>query len=374
MTELNELLKRTWVEVDLDAIEANYRAIRATLPQGCRFLGVVKANAYGHGAIPVARRLEKLGCDYLAVACFDEAAQLRQAGITLPILILGPSPAELAPELARLHLTQAVGDWGMAQALSRTLHGETLTIHMKVETGMGRTGFTAGDAGSLVEMQQTLSLPGLAVEGIFTHFAVSDEFGDDFTVTQFNRFMSTIGALETATGHKFAIRHCANSGAVINYPWACLDMVRPGLALYGMYPAAERGQLTLRPAMALKSRVGIITTHQPGDTVSYGRTFTVERPSRFAVVLIGYADGLHRVLSGKMEVLIRGQRAPQRGRICMDMCMVDVTDLPEVRPGDEVTIFGEDMPIETLAEQAGTISYELCCAPAPRIPRVYLNE
>ena len=369
---------RTWAEISLDSIEHNYRAMRARLPEGCRFLAVVKADAYGHGAVKVARLLEKCGADYLAVACFSEALELRQAGVALPILILGYTAPELAVELAELNITQAVGDFGMAIELSRRLAeaGKTLKIHIKLETGMGRTGFYSGDEGDFLRLKQTLSLPGLDAEGIFTHFAVSDEPRElEYTQTQFRRFMDTMALLEKETGYSFKIRHCTNSGAMINYPQVYLDMVRPGLALYGMYPAAEHGALELRPAMQLKSRIAMITNHKKGDSISYGRTFRADRDMRVAVLPIGYADGLHRVLSNRLEVLINGRRCRQIGRICMDMCMVDVTGLPGVKPGDIATIFGHDgeafIPVEELAEKAGTISYELVCAVSRRVPRVY---
>jgi len=375
---MEDLRKRTWAEIRLGNIEHNVNAMRACLPSGCRFLGVVKANAYGHGAGAVARRLEQIGCDYLAVAAIDEAAELRRAGITLPILILGRTPPEYAQELARMEITQAVGALADAQAMSALLlPGETVKIHLKLETGMGRTGFPADSEAAFGEMLRVLALPNLAPEGIFTHFAVSDEFGDPFTARQLERFTRMASALEKASGRTFAIKHCANSGAMINYPETYLDMVRPGLATYGLYPAAERGRLKLLPAMELKSRVYAITEHAPGDSVSYGRTFIAEKPMRLAVVPIGYADGLHRVLSGKMDVLIRGTRARQVGRICMDMCMVDVTHIPDCRVGDVVTIFGRDgdafLPVEEQAEKAGTISYELVCAVSPRVPRVVVD-
>lgn len=374
---MNELKKRTWAEISLAAIRQNYLNMRAMLPQGSRFLGVVKADAYGHGAVRVASMLEREGCDYLAVACIDEAAKLRACGITLPVLILGPGPAECAARLAQMGITQSVGSLEYAEALSNRIAGTglTLKVHMKLDTGMGRTGFRASDDGAFEQIKKALRLPNLVYEGVFTHFAVSDEPDKGFTDIQFARFGDTVARIERETGHRFEIRHCTNSGAMINYEKTYLDMVRPGLALYGCYPAAERGRLELTPAMQLRSRVAEITEHRAGDSISYGRTFTAERDMRIAVLPIGYADGLHRALSGRLEVLIRGKRCRQIGRICMDMCMVDVTDLPEVRVGDTATIFGTDgdetVPVEELAEKCGTISYELLCAVSPRIPRVY---
>lgn len=373
---MDDRKKRTWAEVSLGAIEHNYRAMRAKLPAGCRFLGVVKADAYGHGAVPVARLLEKLGAEYLAVACLDEARALREASIGLPILILGYTPPEYAPELAELDITQAVGNLETAEALSKALDGtdKTLKVHLKLETGMGRTGFRVFGQWKALPAATAVRLPHLSAEGVFTHFCVSDgeEGVRDFTHEQLARFEEGIRAIETRSGHKFAIRHCTNSGAMHAFPETYMDMVRPGVSLYGLYPGPVRDQIDLIPAMTLKSRVAYVERHEPGDTVSYGRTFTVERPSEIAVVPIGYADGLHRTLSNKLEVMVNGKTAPQVGRICMDMCMVDVTGLG-VKPGDEVEIFGRSMPIDDVADKAGTIHYELTCAVSARVPRVFVD-
>ena len=243
---------------------------------------------------------------------------------------------------------------------------------MKLETGMGRTGFDVHDDSHLDEMIEALSLPHLNFTGVFTHFAVSDENGDPYTQLQFSRFTHAIERMEQATGHHFAIRHCANSGAVINYPEMHLDMVRPGLLLYGVFPAKETAGLDLRPAMSLYSRVSDVTHHHKGDTISYGRTFTCPRDMRLAVLPVGYADGLLRSLSGKGDVLLHGQRAPQVGRICMDMCMVRIPEGVDVHRGDEVTVFGpEGWTAEDAADAAGTISYEVLCAISQRVPRFY---
>ena len=370
--------KRTWAEISLGAIEHNYRAMRAELPEGCRFLGVVKADAYGHGAVKVSRLLEGLGCEYLAVACLDEARELRQAGIGLPVLILGYTSPDYAAELAELRVTQAVGNLETAKAMDAALEGtgKTLKVHLKLETGMGRTGFRVfGQQHALCAAAAAAKLPRLEAEGVFTHFCVSDGDEDvrDFTYTQLERFRTAVETIEKGSGHKFLLRHCTNSGAMHAFPETYMDMVRPGVSLYGMYPGPVRDRIELIPAMTLKTRVAYVERHEPGDTVSYGRTFTVERPSELAVLPIGYADGLHRVLSNKLTVLVNGHRVPQVGRICMDMCMADVTGLG-VKPGDEVEIFGRNMPIDDIADLAGTIHYELTCAVSARVPRVYVDE
>jgi len=369
---------RTWTEIDLSNLEHNYRALRAMLPQGCRFLGVVKADAYGHGAVQVARRLETLGAEYLAVACLDEALELRQAGITTPILILGYTPTERAEALLDNGITQTVYDVEMARALSNAAAaaGKTLKIHVKADTGMSRLGWLCGgeDQSAAVEaIAQVCALPGLEAEGIYTHFANAD--GDeDYTMLQFTRFLDLLETLKER-GITFAIRHCAASAAALKFPCTHLDMVRPGIALYGHYPDPSCEGLDgpgLRPVMTLKTRVASVKAVPAGTPVSYGCTHVLDRETKLAALTIGYADGLPRLCSDKLEVLIGGQRAPVVGRICMDMCMADVTGL-DVAPGDEVEVFGEHLPIEDVAALAGTIQYELLCAVSPRVHRAYLD-
>ena len=368
--------KRTWAEIDLGALEHNYRTLRAMLPQQCRFLGVVKANAYGHGALAVARRLEGLGADYLAVACIDEAAELRVSGITAPILVLGPTPIPLSAEPVRLRLTQTVGDLESAKALSAAVQteGRKVKIHIKVDTGMSRLGFVCDEAhmaAAVEEIAAICALPGLEPEGIFTHFSDADSC-EDFTMVQFTRFLDLLEALK-GRGITFAIRHCAASSATLKFPCTHLDMVRPGLALYGHYPDPSCEGLDgpgLRPVMTLKTRVASVKTVPGGTPVSYGCTRVVEGETRLAALTIGYADGLPRLCSDRWQVELGGRRAPILGRVCMDMCMADVTGV-EVAPGDEAEVFGEHLPVEELAALAGTIQYELLCAVSPRVWREY---
>ena len=369
---------RTWTEIDLSNLEHNYRALRAMLPQGCRFLGVVKADAYGHGAVQVARRLETLGAEYLAVACLDEALELRQAGITTPILILGYTPVERADSLLEGGITQTVYDVDMAKALSDAAMaaGKSLKIHVKADTGMSRLGWLCGEAdqsAAVKAIAQVCALPGLEAEGIYTHFANAD--GDeDYTMLQFTRFLDLLEALKDR-GITFAIRHCAASAAALKFPCTHLDMVRPGIALYGHYPDPSCEGLDgpgLRPVMTLKTRVASVKTVPAGTPVSYGCTHVLDRETKLAALTIGYADGLPRLCSDRLEVLVKGSRAPIVGRICMDMCMADVTGL-DVAPGDEVEECGEHVPIEGVAALAGTIQYELLCAVSPRVHRAYLD-
>lgn len=370
---MEDAQKRTWAEIDLGRLARNYHALRGLTPPGCKFLGVVKANAYGHGAVPVAKKLEELGADYLAVACLDEALELRNAGIQLPILILGVTPAEYAGVLLEHDITQAVGDLELAQALSAAgvAAGRKAKVHIKVDTGMSRLGFLWSQ-GAEEDIRRVYGLPGLECEGIFTHFANAD--GDEtYTMEQFTRFLDLLGHLERE-GVTFPIRHCAASAAVLNYPCTHLDMVRPGIALYGHYPAAGMEYTCpLEPVMPLKTRVAAVRSLADGTPVSYGCTHVLKRDSRLAVLPVGYADGFFRLFSNRLEVEIRGQKVPLVGRVCMDMCMADVTDLPEVKAGDVVTLYGDEVPVENGADLVGTIQYELLCDVAPRVPRIYLE-
>ena len=373
---MSELQKRTWAEISLDNIEHNYRAVKAGLPAGCRYLGVVKADAYGHGALPVAHRLEKAGADYLAVSCLDEALELRRGGVAMPILILGHTPVEYLPELIENNVTQTVSCLAKAVEYSEgaVTYGGTLRIHIKLDTGMSRLGFLCAgrhfDEG-VDGVTRSCMLPNLDPEGVYTHFAVSDEPGADnraYTQAQFDLFNRVIAGC-AARGVTFRIRHCANSGAVVNYPGMALDMVRPGLTLYGYGDAG--GRLGLKPAMRLVTTVSTVKIYDPGTDVSYGRRFRTDRPTRMGVVGIGYADGLFRAASNKCAFWTPHGFAPQRGTICMDMCMLDLTDLPDVTVGDEIEIFGANADINALAAAAGTISYELLCGVSRRVPRVY---
>ena len=374
---MNDLQKRTWAEISLENLRHNYEAIRKSLPAGCRFLGVVKADAYGHGALPVSRLLQEAGADYLAVSCLDEALELRRGGITMPILILGHTPCEYTGTLIEEKITQTVTC--LAKALEYSAEavrlGKELKIHIKLDTGMSRLGFLcAGDyfEEGVDNVIRSCRLPGLNPEGVYTHFAVSDEPDEDseaYTRAQFKLFMDVIAAVKARGGVEFSIRHCANSGATAAYPEMALDMVRPGLLLYGYGDSS--GKLGLLPCMRLVTTVSTIKFYEPGTSVSYGRRFTTDRRTRMGVLAIGYADGLPRLISNKCSFAAKGGFAPQRGSICMDMCMVDLTELPQVDVGSEVELFGPMNSIYKLSDAAQTIPYELLCAVSKRVPRVY---
>ena len=375
---------RTWAEVDLDALEHNYRLLRALAPEA-RFLGLVKSNAYGHGAAPVARKLQELGADMLAVACLDEAIELRQAGITIPILCLGQTPPELAGELLEYDVTQTVGDLETGEALSAAAvkAGKTLNIHIKVDTGMGRLGFLwlneaspPSDDEEDWDFYQTgiyelCGLPNLRVEGMFTHFAAAD--GDEeYTGEQLRRFLDLRDRMEDWNILP-EICHCAASAAVLNYPQTHLDMIRPGILLYGCMPDPSMENPGLIPVMRVKSRVALVRDLPAGAKISYGCTATLERSSRVAVLPMGYGDGLPRALSNQLEVLIGDRLYPVLGRICMDMCMVDVTGTAGVKAGDAAEVYGPGLT-DWAAQLAGTIPYELLCQLTPRVPRLYLES
>ena len=372
---MEQAQKRTWAEIHMDRLEENYRQLRALAPES-GYIGIVKANAYGHGAVPVGKKLEQLGADYLAVACLDEAMELRRGGVEMPVLILGYTAAEYVPELLQYDLTQTIYDPEQARVFSRIAQeqGEKLKCHLKADTGMSRLGILCDEAHlerAAEELAEMARLPGLDAEGIFMHFADADS-DPDYSAMQQRRFFALLDLLR-ARGVTFEKAHCCASAAVCNCPGAHLSLIRPGIALYGLYPDPSTEKcMTLRPVMELKSRIASVKRLPKGTSVSYGCTYTLQRDSVVAAVPVGYADGLPRRLSGRMEMLVRGTRAPQIGRICMDMCMLDVTDLPEVQVGDVVTVFGDGAPLQVLADRADTISYELMCAISPRVPRIYL--
>ena len=374
---MERTLKRTWAEIDLDNLTHNFETIRKQVGPKAKLLGVVKADAYGHGAVRVAKHLERLGAGYLAVSNLDECEELRVNGITLPILMLGFTPDDQAERILKNDMTQAVPNLAIAEAYSAAAvrAGGTMKVHIKLDTGMGRLGFQCDDAhfdASLRDILKVLALPGLDVEGVFTHFCVSDEAADEcveFTKVQHDRFLRMIDATETQGHFKFRLHHCCNAGGIASYPEWAWDMVRCGIILYGTGDLAE--QMDMKPVMTVKTTVSTIKDFAPDTSISYGRQFFTTRPSRIAVLPIGYADGLFRALSGKLRVLTPYGEAQQVGRICMDMCMIDVTDLPQLKAGDEIEVFGGHQLIETAAKQCGTISYELLCAVSKRVPRYY---
>ena len=379
--------KRTWAEIDLDHAAWNYQQIRHAVRSDAKVCCVIKANAYGHNAVRLAQLYESLGADFLAVSNPEEALGLRQGNVSLPILILGYTPPECAGVLARQNISQCVYSLPYAKALSEAAEAEgaSVKIHIKIDSGMGRIGFQhRGGHSELAEALEACRLPGLITEGIFTHFAAADEgdHGAAFTREQYRNFIDAIDRLG-CSGIHFALRHCANSAAIFDKPVVDdlpdvhLDMVRAGVVLYGLAPSSDTRCLPeLKPVMALKSIISHIKTIQPGDTVSYGRTYTAESPRTVATLPIGYADGFWRANSGCCNMLVKGQLCPLIGRVCMDQLMLDITGAEGISVGDIVTVFGDPDGLcsaDRIAEKTGTINYEVVCAVGERVPRFFLQ-
>lgn len=383
---LNEYLKRSWAEIELGALEWNLGQIRARLHEGCRVMGVVKADAYGHGACYVAKKLAACGVEWFGVSNLEEALELRRAGLAQPMLIFGVTPEEHAGVLAREGITQAVyaDDYARALSAEAVRQGVAVDVHMKLDTGMTRLGYLCDDAcfeRSTDEVCAAAALPNLRARGVFTHFAASDEYENDspaFTRMQLDRFSRMVDALARRGVH-FELRHCCNSAGVMSYPEAHFEMVRPGNLLYGMVPSPEcAGVMELRPVMTLRSVVASVKHVGAGAQVSYGRTHTLQRDADVAVVPIGYADGYRRALSRRARMLVNGHYAPVIGTVCMDQLMLDVSNVPGVKRGDPVVVIGAQggqcVSTEELAGLLGTINYEITCQLTKRLPRVYLEN
>lgn len=384
MIEIDSKQKRAWAEVDLDALTANYHTVRGALAPSVRLCCVIKANAYGHGALTLARLYQSLGADFLAVSNIEEALEVRLARVSLPLLILGYTPPACAPLLAEHNLSQCVFSLDFAEELAHYARaaGVTVKIHLKLDTGMGRIGFPVRSEEErrlhLPEIERAATLPGLVREGIFTHFASADEgeSGRAFTKEQLAAFLAVTEALARRK-ICFPLRHAANSAAIFDYPEAALDMVRAGIVLYGLPPSdAVVSCPSLTPALTLRTVVDLVKEIRAGETVSYGRTFRAEKTMRVATFPIGYADGLwRRCGNGLLSVRLRDGFAPLLGRVCMDQCMADVSELPHAAAGDLVTVYGNGgLSVGELAARCGTIAYELLCALGERIPRVYRRE
>lgn len=379
---MSEFLKRTWAEIDLDAITHNYHAIRGSLSADCRLMAVVKADAYGHGDIYVAQTLQDAGADWFGVSNLEEAIRLRQAGITRPMLILSYTPPEEAANLSRYDITQTVisGEYAAALNKAAAQANVTVAVHIKLDTGMSRVGFfyhhEQVDAATIDEVAAVCELSHLTAQGIFTHFATADEQdGEAATRRQHALFTDAVARLEQR-GFTFALKHCANSAATLRFPDLHMDMVRPGIILYGLAPAPwMKGLLPLVPAMSLKTVVSLVKDVPAHTCVSYGHTYRTEKPARIATVPIGYADGYPRSLSNAARMAVEGQFVPLIGRVCMDQCLLDVTDVPTVTEGMTVTVFGRDgdavLPVEEVAALWGAINYEAVCLIGKRVPRIF---
>ncbi len=378
--------RRAWANIDLDAISSNMKAIRNYVGEKNKIMAVVKADGYGHGYLEVAKTLIGSGANALAVAFMDEAIQLRECGIDVPVLILGYTHTSYAEELIEKNIMPNCYTYEMAKAMSDA--GKKLNkigkIHIKIDTGMGRVGFRyCGEEEennrTIHEIEKISRLPNLEIDGIFTHFSVADEDDDQYTDTQFKLFSDLCNKLKERN-IKINLCHCCNSAGLVRFPKYHMDMVRPGIILYGLMPGdfIDKNILKLYPAMSLKAKITNIKTVGPDASVSYGRKYITERPTKIATVSIGYADGYSRILSGKTSVLVGGEKCPQIGAICMDQCMIDVSGVQNIQIGDEVTLFGKDsfgneIPIEEIADIMGTINYEILCVIGKRVPRVYIK-
>lgn len=377
--------KRFWAEIDMNAAEKNFNLIKSKLHDGTKICCVVKANAYGHGAVYLSKLYERLGVDFFAVSNIEEAMQLRNNGISTPILILGYTPTSCAAILAENNISQSVFSYLYAKELSKSAKadGVDVKIHIKLDSGMGRIGFDCIHENNkmLDSIVDVCEMGGLVPEGIFTHFAVADEGEDgaEFTHIQYERFMRAIDELE-ARNISFKIRHCANSATTFEYPEYHLDMVRVGVVLYGVAPSHKvRGCEELIPVMSLKSVISMIKEIEEGDTVSYGCTFKASKKTKIATAPVGYADGFWRSnAENGTQLLIRGHRVNIVGRVCMDQLMLDVTDVKGVREGDYITLIGSDkgeiITADELARNNGTIGYEMICAIGERVPRFYIKD
>lgn len=372
---------RAWSEINLDNIAHNARAIRNITSTRAEVMGVVKADAYGHGVLEVVETLLNNGVTRLAVSMLDEAIQLRKAGVKVPLLVLSYTDPKRYLEIIEYDITQTIFSHELAECISEKAcqQNAKIKVHIKIDTGMGRVGFLPGYS-AVKDVMRINILPGLIIEGLFTHFASADESDEDFTMLQFERFMGICNEL-SRIGVYIPIKHVANSAAILRYPQMHLDMVRAGIILYGHYPSSNKElyNIDLKPAMMLKASVTMVKSVEKSTPISYGCTYFTEQESTIATVPIGYADGYTRALSNKARVLINGEYAPIRGRVCMDQCMVDISAFKSaVNVGDEVVLFGEQngkiIEVEELAEISGTINYEIICLIGKRIPRFYFKE
>ncbi|NMB26683.1 MAG: alanine racemase [Tissierellia bacterium] len=379
MCTLNEI-RPVWAEIDLDNLAHNIREVRKNTKEGSLVTAVVKADAYGHGAIKSAETFLDNGADRLAVATLSEAIELRKSNISIPILILGYTPKNQYPLVVKWDIIQTIFDYESAKTLSEEAIklGKDATIHIKIDSGMGRIGFLPNDK-AIGEIIKISKLPNLNMEGIFTHFATADEKDKSYTKVQYNRFMEIIEKLEKEGVH-IPIKHVSNSAAIIDFKEYNLDMVRGGIMIYGLWPSDEvnKEKIDLKPAMTLKAKISNVKKVPKGTGISYGQIFVTEKESKIATIPIGYADGFTRLLAPKGEVFVKGRRVPIVGRICMDQCMIDVTGIDDIVVGDEVVLFGygeEGYPhVDEIADKLNTINYEIVCMVGRRVPRVYIQN
>lgn len=374
-----EHVRSYYAEINLDNFRHNFREVKR-LAEGKKVFGVIKADGYGHGAVELAKVLEEENADYFAVAVIDEAIELRRNGFKEPILILGYTPYEFAKDLVKNDITQSIFSYDLAKEISNEAvrQQKIAKIHIKLDTGMGRVGYLPTSE-CLDEIEKISKLENLKLEGLFSHFSVADEYDKNFTKLQVKRYKWFIDEL-SRRGIEFDIKHIANSAAIIDLPDFYFDAVRPGIMLYGYYPSMEvnKDRLKLKPVMSLKARVAFIKEVPKDTPISYGRKFYTKDRSKIATIPLGYGDGFTRLFFGKAKVIVNGRFAPVAGKICMDQCMIDITECGDVKIGDEVVIMGESKGLsvtaDNLADILGTISYEILCMVSRRVPRVYIEN
>ena len=376
---MQKLLGLTWTEVNLDAIAQNVKNIKKLIGKKKELMAVVKGNAYGHDILEISSVVLENGATRLAVARLEEAIFLRKAGITVPILVLGLTLKPQAESLVSYDITPTVCEFEMIEKLSELAvqMNKMAKIHLKVDTGMGRIGIFPDDVLRFIKRIKTLKK--VEIEGIFTHFSVADEKDKFYTEEQFRKFIEILTILEKE-GIKIPIKHVGNSATLLDLPHMWLDMVRPGIAIYGLYPSKEvKKTINLIPAQQFKTKIVFIKELPRGESISYGRTYITKRRMRVASLPVGYADGYNRLLSNQGEVLVRGQRVPIIGRVCMDQCMIDVTNLTQVEIGDEVVLWGrqgeEMITVEEIAQKIRTINYEIVHLPdKKRVPKLFIKD
>jgi alanine racemase len=373
-----EALRPVWAEINLSNLDYNIKQILRKA-EGSQVIGVVKADGYGHGSVEVSKVLLGNGVGTLAVATLQEAITLRAADITCPVIMLGITPGMYADTLLKYNITPVTSSLENAAAISKAAEaaGRIIGAFVAVDTGMGRIGLLPDDD-SVEEIKRINSLSGLKIKGLFSHFATADEKDKTYTERQLSQYNEFYHKLQNA-GIEVPVRTFANSAAIMEFPSAHFDLVRPGIVLYGCYPSGEvdRSLLSIKPVMSVKANIVHLKKVPSGFSVSYGRKFTTQRESIIATLALGYADGYPRYLSGKGRVIVNGVYAPLAGNICMDQCMVDVTDVPDVKLGDEVVLMGSQGDLTILAdeigEKTGTINYEIVCAFGQRLPKVYIK-
>lgn len=383
---MNPFLKRAWAQIDLNALQYNYNVVKSMINPRSKIMCVVKADAYGHGAKRLSKEFSKLGADWFAVSNLEEAMQIRKAGVNKPILILGYTPVNMVQVLSDNNISQAAISEDYAKKLSLRAEkiNKKIKVHIKLDTGMNRIGILDQNdiqrKNAVKSIENILNMSGLIVEGLFTHFAVADEGidGEDYTRMQYENFKCVISDLKEK-GIKIPLCHCCNSAAIIDYPDMDMDMVRPGIILYGLLPSNKlKSKLRLKPVMQLKSTVSLVKEIDAGVKISYGGNFISDKKMKIATVPIGYADGYPRYMSGKGEMIVKGKRAKIVGRICMDQLMLDVTDIDGVNQGDIVTVLGGEkesrISANDIADINNTINYEIICLVGKRVPRIYYKD